>query len=81
MEASVVAAPGLWSTGSVAAVHGLSCSMVYKMFPDQGLNLGLNQGSFALASGFFTTEPPEKLPEATLPSKKKKTKTQFHKKL
>ena len=38
MEASVVAAPGLWSTGSVAAVHGLSCSMVYKMFPDQGLN-------------------------------------------
>ena len=36
-RASVVAAPGLWSTGS-AVVHGLRCSTACGIFPDQGLN-------------------------------------------
>ena len=36
---SVVAFPGLWSTGSIVAVHGFSCSMECGIYPDQGLNL------------------------------------------
>ena len=36
--ASVVAAHGLLSTASVVVVHGLSCSVVYGVFQDQGSN-------------------------------------------
>ena len=36
--ASVVAAPGLQSSGSVAVVHGLSCSATCGIVPDQGRN-------------------------------------------
>ena len=35
---SIVAAPGLQSTGSVAVAHGLSCSAACGIFPDRGLN-------------------------------------------
>ena len=35
---SIVAAPGLQSTGSVAVAHGLSCSVACGIFPDRGLN-------------------------------------------
>ena len=41
VRASVVAtreAPRLWSIGSVAVVHGLSCSTACGIFLDQGLN-------------------------------------------
>ena len=38
---SVVVAPRLWSTGSVAAMHQLSCPMACGIFPGQGLNLCL----------------------------------------
>ena len=41
---SVVAAPGLWSTGSAAAVHALSCSTACGIVPDQGLNPCLLHG-------------------------------------
>ena len=51
---SVVAAPRPSGTGLVAAVHGHSCSMACKIFPDQELNLCPP----ALAGRFFTTEPP-----------------------
>ena len=34
----VAAASGLWSTGSVVVVHGLSCSVACGIFWDQGLN-------------------------------------------
>ena len=37
-QASVVTAPGLQSTGSVAVAHGLSCSAARGIFPDQGSN-------------------------------------------
>ena len=40
-EGSVVAAPGLSSTGSIIVVHGLSCSAACGIFPDQGSNLSL----------------------------------------
>ena len=56
MQASIVAAWGLWSTGSVVVAHGLSCSVACGIFPDQGSNLL----SLALVGGFFTTEPPGK---------------------
>ena len=36
-----IEAPGLWSTGSVVVVHGLSCSIVRGIFPDQRSNLCL----------------------------------------
>ena len=38
MRASVIAAPGLQSTGSVVVVHGLSCSVACGIVPDQGAN-------------------------------------------
>ena len=38
VRASVIAAPGLQSTGSIIVVRGLSCSMAYGIFLDQGLN-------------------------------------------
>ena len=41
--------------GSVAAGHGLSCSIAWGIFSDQGSN-----SSPALADGFFPTEPPGK---------------------
>ena len=59
---SVVAARGQqwtpWpeSTGSIVATHGLSFSEARGVFPHQGSNLCRP----ALASGFFTIEPPEK---------------------
>ena len=34
-----VAAPGLWSAGSVVVAYGLSCSEAYGIFPEQGLKL------------------------------------------
>ena len=42
-KVSIVAAPGLWSTGSIVA-QGLSCSAVCGLFPDQGSNLCLPYG-------------------------------------
>ena len=54
--ASAVAAPGLWSTGSIVAVHGLSHSVACGIFLGQGSTV-----SPALAGGFFTTEPLGKL--------------------
>jgi len=39
--ASAVAAPRLQGKGSVVVAHGLSCSAVCGIFPDQGLNLCL----------------------------------------
>ena len=38
MWASAVVACGLWSTDSVVAAHGLSCSVVRGILLDQGLN-------------------------------------------
>ena len=38
-QASVVAVPGPWRTGSSVAVHGLHCSTACGSLPDQGLNL------------------------------------------
>ena len=35
---SVVAARGLWSAGSVVVVHGLSCSVLCRIIPYEGLN-------------------------------------------
>ena len=35
---AAVVSPGLQSTGSVAVVHGLGCSVAHGSFPDQGLN-------------------------------------------
>ena len=46
---------GLQSTGSVVVAHRLRSSAARRLFPDQGSNL-----SPALASEFFTTEPPKK---------------------
>ena len=36
--ASVVTAPRLWSTGSTAVAHGLSCPTAWGIFPNQGWN-------------------------------------------
>ena len=47
---SVVAVPGLYSTGSIVVVHGLSC---FK-------GCGVKPVSPALAGRFLTTEPPGK---------------------
>ena len=33
---SIAVAPGLYSTGSVVAAHGLSCSTAHRIFLDQG---------------------------------------------
>ena len=41
---------------SVVVVQGLSCSVACGILPDQGIE----PISAALASGFFTTEPPGK---------------------
>ena len=38
---SVVGAPRLQSTGAIVVAHGLSCSTVCGIFPDQGWNLCL----------------------------------------
>ena len=37
--ASAVVVPGLWNTGSITVVHGLSCSTACGIFPTQGSNL------------------------------------------
>ena len=39
VQASVVVALGLWSTGSVVGAHSPSCSTAYRIFPGQGSNL------------------------------------------
>ena len=41
VQASVAAAPRLWSTGSVVVAHGFSCSAARGVLLDQGLNLCL----------------------------------------
>ena len=38
MQVSIVAAPRLWSTGSIIVTYGLSCSMACDIFLDQRLN-------------------------------------------
>ena len=38
-QASVVAACGVSSTGSIVGAHRLSCSVARGIFPDQGSNL------------------------------------------
>ena len=48
---SIVGAPRLWSSGSIVAVHGLSCSKACGIFPAQGSNPCF----LLLAGGFFTT--------------------------
>ena len=53
---SVVAAPGLWSTGSIVVAHGLSCSVARRIFPNQGSNECLPHWQ----TKFFTPEPPRK---------------------
>ena len=40
-QASVAVAHGLWGTGTIAVVHGLSCSAPRGIFLDQGWNLRL----------------------------------------
>ena len=40
-HASVVVAPGFWSTGSVVVAHGHSCPTASGILPDQGSNLCL----------------------------------------
>ena len=42
-KGSEVAVPGLYSTGSVIAAHGLNCSWACGIFPDQGSNPRLLQ--------------------------------------
>ena len=37
-KVSIVVAPGLYGTGSIAVAHGLRCSVACWVFPDQGLN-------------------------------------------
>ena len=56
MLASVVSHPGLYSSGSGVAIHGLSCPSACGIFPDQRLN----PVSPAPANGFVTSEPPGK---------------------
>ena len=38
-EGSVVVVPGLYGTGPIVVVHGLSCSSACRIFQDQGSNL------------------------------------------
>ena len=40
-QASVVAAPGPWSTGPVVVVRGLHCPTSCGIFPDQGSDVRL----------------------------------------
>ena len=49
--------------GSIVSVHRLSCSEACVIFLDQGLN----PMSPALAGGFFTIEPPGKIPHPKFP--------------
>ena len=42
--------PGLWRGGSVVVTHGLSCSVVCGIFPDQG----------SIGKQLLTTGPPGK---------------------
>ena len=60
---AVLWAQELWflgsrSTGSSVVAHGLSYSVAYEIFPDQGLN----PRSLTVPSRFFTTEPPGEFP-------------------
>ena len=55
MQASVVVAPGLQSTGSIVMACRLSCPEACGTLLDQGMN-----PCPSCAGRFFTTEPPEK---------------------
>ena len=55
-QASVVAAPRLWSTGSILVAYRLCCSTA--MWDPPGSRI--EAMSPALAGRFFTTEPPGK---------------------
>ena len=55
-QTPVIAAHRLQSTGSVAVLHRLSCSVAWGILLGQGLNSWLHP----LAGRFFTTEPPGK---------------------
>ena len=55
MRASVAVAPSLQSTGSVGVAHGRSCSVACGSSQS-----GIEPVSPALASVFFTPEPPRK---------------------
>ena len=56
--ASLVSAPGLWSTGPVVGANSLSHSEAWGPWDLPGSGTELT--SPALAGGFFTTEPPGK---------------------
>ena len=56
MQASIVAAPRLWSTGSTAVAQELTFSVAQGIFPDQGSDPSMSP---ALAGGFSTIEAPE----------------------
>lgn len=56
VRASVVAAGGLYSTGAVVRLLGLSCFQVCGIFLDWGLNSSIVP---ALAGGFLSIVPPE----------------------
>lgn len=65
--ASFLAEHGLQSEGSVAVVHGLSCSVAWRIFMD----LGWEPVSPALAGKSCTTEPPGKPGHDVLQSMRK----------
>ena len=54
---------GLWNTSSVVVVHRLCCSMMSKVFPDQGSNSFMSSTS---AGGLFTPEPTGKFLDSIL---------------
>ena len=55
-EGSVVAARGLWTTGSAVVAHGLRCPVACGIFLDQA---GIEPMSPALAGRVLTTGPAE----------------------
>jgi len=55
MQASIVAAPRLWSTGSAVVAQELTFSVAQGIFPDQGSDPSMSP---ALAGGFVTTKAP-----------------------
>lgn len=58
--ASLVAGHELWSTGSVAVAHELSCSRACGLFPSERLSLCPRTGKWVLIH-WTTGEAPEKL--------------------
>ena len=53
-QASIVVAHSLYNSGSVAVVHGLSCSVACEIFQDRGSN----QCPLHLAGEFLSFAPP-----------------------